>query len=65
MISTAVHLGLRLGLQKLDWVEGHNARIDIRWDAGDVARYRKYAAELVALEPDVILAATMLAAWQR
>ena len=48
----------RLGLQELGWVDGRNARIDIRWGAGDVARYRKYAAELVALAPDVILAAT-------
>jgi putative ABC transport system substrate-binding protein len=40
----------------LGWTEGHNVRIDIRWPAADADRIRKYAAELVALEPDVILA---------
>jgi putative ABC transport system substrate-binding protein len=44
------------GLQQLGWEVGVNARIDIRWGAGDTERYRKYAAELVALAPDVILA---------
>jgi putative tryptophan/tyrosine transport system substrate-binding protein len=34
-----------------------NAHIDIRWGAGDAERYRTYAAELVALAPDVVLAA--------
>src|SRR5262249_54598971 len=38
------------------WTDGRNMRIDIRWAAGDVERIRKYAAELVALAPDVILA---------
>ena len=36
--------------------EGRDVRIDIRWSAGDADRARKYAAELVALSPDVILA---------
>jgi ABC-type uncharacterized transport system substrate-binding protein len=48
----------RQKLQELGWVEGRNARIDIRWGGGDRQRYRRYAAELVALAPDVILAAT-------
>src|SRR5262245_340729 len=39
-------------------VDGRNARIDMRWGAGDRERYRKYAAELVALAPDVVFAAT-------
>ena len=43
-------------------MEGHNARIDVRWGAGDVARYRRYATELVALGSDVILAMTAPAA---
>ena len=43
------------GLQHLGWAEGRNVRIDVRWAAGDAARMRKYAAELVALAPDVIL----------
>ena len=46
------------GLQELGWTDGRNVRIDIRWGAGDADRYRKYAAELVALAPDVMLAAS-------
>jgi putative ABC transport system substrate-binding protein len=45
-------------LQQLDWIEGRNLRIDVRQAAGDAERMRRYAAELVALVPDVILAAT-------
>ena len=44
------------GLQELGWTDGRNLRIDYRWGAGDTDRHRKYAAELVALAPDVILA---------
>ncbi len=44
------------GLQQLGWSVGRNVRIDYRWGAGDADRSRKYAAELVALAPDVILA---------
>jgi ABC transporter substrate binding protein len=44
------------GLQQLGWTEGRNVRIDYRWSAGDADRARRYAAELVALAPDVILA---------
>ena len=44
------------GLQELGWTEGRNLRIDTRWAAGEGAQGRKYAAELVALAPDVILA---------
>jgi hypothetical protein len=39
----------------LGWTEGRNVRIDYRWTAGDADRTRRYAAELVALAPDVIL----------
>ena len=46
------------GLQQLGWTDGRNIRIDVRWGAGDADRYRKYAAELVTLAPDVILAAS-------
>jgi putative tryptophan/tyrosine transport system substrate-binding protein len=45
------------GLQKLGWTDGRNVRIDTRWGAGDADRVRRYASELVALAPDVILAA--------
>jgi putative ABC transport system substrate-binding protein len=44
------------GLQQLGWTDGRNVRIDTRWGAGDADRSRRYAAELVALAPDVILA---------
>jgi putative ABC transport system substrate-binding protein len=44
------------GLQQLGWTEGRNMRIDARWAAGDADRSRRYAAELIALAPDVILA---------
>jgi putative tryptophan/tyrosine transport system substrate-binding protein len=46
----------RQGLQQLGWTDGRNLRIDTRWAAGDADRIRRYAAELVALTPDVILA---------
>ncbi len=46
------------GLQEAGWADGRNVEIDTRWAAGDADRYRSYAAELVALEPDVILAIT-------
>jgi putative ABC transport system substrate-binding protein len=44
------------GLQELGWADARNVRIDIRWPADDYDRIRRYAAELVALAPDVILA---------
>ena len=44
-------------LQRLGWTEGRNVRIDIRAGEGNLANIRKYAAELVSLAPDVIVAA--------
>jgi putative tryptophan/tyrosine transport system substrate-binding protein len=44
------------GLQERGWTIGGNVRIEYRWGAGDLDRFRKYAAELVALAPDVIVA---------
>jgi putative ABC transport system substrate-binding protein len=44
------------GLQQLGWSDGRNVQIDYRWSAGNADDARKYAAELVALAPDVILA---------
>src|SRR5262245_17478621 len=44
------------GLGELGWTVGRNIRLDYRWGAGDVDRYRTVAAELVATEPAVILA---------
>ena len=42
-------------LQQLGWVVGRNLTIEIRQIGGDVGRLRSYAAELVALAPDVIV----------
>ena len=47
------------GLQQLGWTDSRNVRIDVRWAAGDPDRFRRYAAELVGLAPDVILAAAV------
>jgi len=44
------------GLAQLGWIDGRNVRIDTRWGVADSDRIRKYAAELLALAPDVILA---------
>src|SRR5450755_4490441 len=44
------------GLQELGWTDGRNVRIDYRWGLGDADRQRRYAAELVALAPDVVVA---------
>ena len=44
------------GLRQLGWTVGHNVQIDYRWSAGNEDATRKYAAELVALAPDVIFA---------
>jgi putative ABC transport system substrate-binding protein len=44
------------GLQQLGWSVGQNVQIDYRWASVDAEGLRKYAAELVALKPDVILA---------
>ncbi|MGB8107037.1 MAG: ABC transporter substrate-binding protein, partial [Pseudolabrys sp.] len=43
-------------LQSLGWTAGRNVQIDIRWGVADAASSRRYAAEMVALAPDVILA---------
>jgi putative tryptophan/tyrosine transport system substrate-binding protein len=45
-------------LMELGWVDSHNARLDVRWTAGSIDAARKYAAELVALAPDVIITDT-------
>src|SRR5437764_10123662 len=42
------------GLRTSGWTAGNNLETDIRWGAGNAERTRKYAAELVALSPDVI-----------
>jgi len=54
--AQARHAVFLQALRQLGWTEGGNVRIEARWSAGDPAITRKYAAELVALAPDVILA---------
>jgi len=44
------------GLQQLGWTDGRNVRIDTRWGGGNADDIHKYAAELVGIAPDVILA---------
>jgi putative ABC transport system substrate-binding protein len=58
---------LKLGLLEHGWIEGRNLEIDYRWGGGDSSRLRAYAAELTALNPDVIFASpsAALAAVQR
>jgi putative ABC transport system substrate-binding protein len=43
-------------LQKLGWTADHNLQMDVRWAAGDRDSMRTQAAELVSLQPDVLLA---------
>ena len=52
----SLYEAFRQGLQQLGWIDGRNVQIDARFGEGDSVRIRKYAAELVALSPDVILA---------
>jgi putative ABC transport system substrate-binding protein len=47
--------GFVQGLQELGWTVGRNLQIDYRWGAGNVERYRTFAAELVALAPDILM----------
>ena len=44
------------GLQEAGWAVGRNVDIDVRWAAGEADRFRRYAVELIALMPDVVLA---------
>src|SRR5262245_56915575 len=50
------------GLQEAGWAVGRNVRIDLRWGGGDPDSFRKQAAELVALTPDVVFASGIPAA---
>jgi putative ABC transport system substrate-binding protein len=51
----------REGLRKLGWTEGRNSEIDIRWAAADVELMERFAKELVALQPDLILTSSTAA----
>jgi putative ABC transport system substrate-binding protein len=56
--SQARIAGFLQGLQQLGWADGRNVRIDTRWATTNPDDIRRHAAELVALAPDVLLAAT-------
>jgi putative ABC transport system substrate-binding protein len=56
--SQARIAGFLQALQQLGWADGRNVRIDTRWATTNPDDIRRHAAELVALAPDVILAAT-------
>jgi putative tryptophan/tyrosine transport system substrate-binding protein len=45
----------REGLQKLGWAEGRNIRIDTRWATADVESIQRFAKELVALQPELVV----------
>ena len=45
------------GLKQAGWSDGQNLRMEVRWTSGNADLMRKYAAELVALAPDVIVTA--------
>src|SRR5215469_8755050 len=45
----------REGLQKLGWVDGQNIRIEVRWAGFNAETMRRYAKELIAPQPDLIL----------
>ena len=48
--------GFTLGLAELGWIDGRNLRMEVRWGGGDVDQIRTFAKELVALQPDLIVA---------
>jgi putative tryptophan/tyrosine transport system substrate-binding protein len=57
--AQAWYAAFREGLQKLGWTEGHNAQIDTRWATPDDAEsMQRFAKELVALQPDLLLSST-------
>jgi putative tryptophan/tyrosine transport system substrate-binding protein len=53
--TKARHTAFLEGLRQLGWMPGRNVRIEVRYGGGDEAQTRKYAAELIALAPDVIV----------
>ena len=56
-MATTLQTPIAAQLQEAGWSVGRNVVIELRWGAGDTNRFRSLAAELVALEPDVVLAA--------
>jgi putative tryptophan/tyrosine transport system substrate-binding protein len=60
-IVQAYIAALRQGLAKLGWIEGRNIKLDYRWARADTDRFPVLAKELLALQPDVIVAVTTTA----
>jgi putative tryptophan/tyrosine transport system substrate-binding protein len=56
-VSIARYKAFAQGLQAVGWIDGRNVQIDYRWAASKADLFQRYAVELVALAPDVILAA--------
>jgi putative ABC transport system substrate-binding protein len=56
------HAAFLEGLQQLGWTPGRNVQIEVRYAEGDEAAIRRYAAELIALAPDVLVAGGAVAA---
>jgi putative ABC transport system substrate-binding protein len=61
-IVRAYVAALRQELNKLGWIEGRNINLDYRWARADADRFPVLAEELLALQPDVIVAVTTTAA---
>ena len=61
MEAQSMVVALHQALRELGWVEGRNIRIDHRWAAGNAARITDLAKQLVALQPDVLVAHTSVA----
>jgi putative ABC transport system substrate-binding protein len=59
--SRARMAALMQGLEKLGWLEGRNVQLDYRWGRGDADQAQLFANELIALQPDVIVAHTTTA----
>jgi putative ABC transport system substrate-binding protein len=57
-ISVSYVVAFVRALAQLGWIEGQNLRVDVRWNAGDASLARIYAAQLIGLQPDVILSAS-------
>jgi len=57
-ITRAFVTAFAQALERFAWVEGKNIRIDYRFASGDPALFKTYAAELVGLSPDAILASS-------
>jgi len=53
--AQAFYTAFLKAFEQLGWTDGRNVQIEVRWAGGDEAEARKYAEELVALTPDVIL----------